>query len=90
MSDLVCAHGQLSRQCETCKMVNEITALKAECERLRELAEKTTHLYLDECAHCHCLIERPTDPPHCFDCRVDDDDHDAWINSVSELGANLE
>ena len=53
MSDMVCAHGNLSRQCETCEMVNEITALKVECERLQNdipTPEQIRNAVLEEAA----------------------------------------
>jgi hypothetical protein len=59
-----------------------------ECERLesgwrvasaeRDSARANVRLYLDECAQCGGALHRPDQPPHCYDCVVDEDHLEAW------------
>ena len=52
MSDLVCAHDTLSRQCEICALLNEVRELQAEVARLAKIetaaqSARELHYYPD-------------------------------------------
>lgn len=48
------------------------------------MSEETLRKLYHECAHCGAILERPTEPPHCEDCEVTEDEFFEWQKAVNE------